>query len=120
MPEIKLYKKLIYADDARRAILKADPKLAYCIDKLKAVDAVSSGVLDQVRWERDIALEQFADYGLSLGERADVVKVVRCKDCKHWNRETISCEMNSYLAARERPCWYEDDFCSYGERKYVK
>ena len=33
-------KKLIYADDARRAILKADPKLAYCIDKVKAVDAV--------------------------------------------------------------------------------
>ena len=33
-------KKLIYADDARRAILEADPKLAYCIDKVKAVDAV--------------------------------------------------------------------------------
>ena len=33
-------KKLIYADDARRAILEADPKLAYCIDKVKGVDAV--------------------------------------------------------------------------------
>ena len=33
-------KKLIYADDARRAILKEDPKLAYCIDKVKAVVAV--------------------------------------------------------------------------------
>ena len=33
-------KKLIYADDARRAILEAEPKLVYCIDKLKAVDAV--------------------------------------------------------------------------------
>lgn len=33
-------KKLIYADDARRAILEADPKLAYCIERIKAVDAV--------------------------------------------------------------------------------
>ena len=42
-------KKLIYADDARRAILEADPKLAYCIDKLKAVDAVE---VVHGRWER--------------------------------------------------------------------
>lgn len=32
--------KLIYADDARRAILKEDPKLAYCIERIKGVDAV--------------------------------------------------------------------------------
>ena len=47
----------------------------------------------------------------------DAVPVVRCRDCKHWHRETISCEMNAYLCARERPCWYEEDFCSYGERR---
>ncbi len=33
-------KKLIYADDARRAILETEPKLAYCIDRIKGVDAV--------------------------------------------------------------------------------
>ena len=33
-------RKLIYASDARRAILKEDPKLAYCIDDIPAVDAV--------------------------------------------------------------------------------
>lgn len=33
-------KKLIYADDARRAILKANPKLAYCIERIKTVDAI--------------------------------------------------------------------------------
>ena len=32
--------KLIYASAARKAILKADPKLAYCIDDIKGVDAV--------------------------------------------------------------------------------
>ena len=33
-------KKLIYASDARKAVLKADPKLAYCIDNIPGVDAV--------------------------------------------------------------------------------
>ena len=32
--------KLIYASAARKAILKADPKLAYCIDSIPSVDAV--------------------------------------------------------------------------------
>ena len=32
--------KLIYACAARKAILKADPKLAYCIDAVPGVDAV--------------------------------------------------------------------------------
>ena len=32
--------KLIYASAARRAILKADPSLAYVIDEVKGVDAV--------------------------------------------------------------------------------
>lgn len=32
--------KLIYASEARKAILKADPKLTYCIDNIKGVDAV--------------------------------------------------------------------------------
>ena len=32
--------KLIRASEARKAILDADPKLAYCIDNIKGVDAV--------------------------------------------------------------------------------
>ena len=32
--------KLIYASSARKAILKADPKLAYVIDNVPAADAV--------------------------------------------------------------------------------
>ena len=40
MPEIKLKKKLIYAGDAHRAILETAPKLAYCIERIKGVDAV--------------------------------------------------------------------------------
>ena len=38
---------------------------------------------------------------------ADVVEVVRCKDCKHYDR--ADCPMEDVVI-------YPDDFCSYGER----
>lgn len=47
------------------------------IEEAPTVDAVSRGVHDQVRWERDVAIEQLESYRISLGEKADVVKVVR-------------------------------------------
>ena len=49
---------------------------------------------------------------------ADVVEVVRCKDCKYReNRETwFAC---TYWNADpyEQPTVNDNDFCSYGERK---
>lgn len=46
----------------------------------------------------------------------DAVPVVRCRDCKHYNEDSLYCGMNS----RDRgECfnWYKEDFCSYGERR---
>lgn len=45
---------------------------------------------------------------------ADVVEVVRCKDCRHYVAEYCTRDIKSrtnmfYMRA--------DDFCSYGERK---
>lgn len=42
-------------------------------------------------------------------DKADVVPVVRCKDCTEWDEDECECSH-----------WYgfkENDFCSYGERK---
>lgn len=47
----------------------------------------------------------------------DAVPVVRCRDCRHWHKDTVSCGYMSYGEASERVNWYADDFCSYGERK---
>ena len=47
----------------------------------------------------------------------DAVKVVRCKDCKRWHRDTVSCDFMRYAQSAYNPNWYEEDFCSYGERK---
>ena len=43
--------------------------------------------------------------------------VVRCRDCKHWNKNTVFCGYMAYGEASERVNWYANDFCSYGERK---
>ena len=52
---------------------------------------------------------------------ANVAEVVRCKDCKYYDKKYHQCKLHS-----EEPdqyytgfifCMQEDDFCSYGERK---
>ena len=40
-----------------------------------AADVVSKGLYEQIKWERDVALAQLEEYGVSLGEKADVVEV---------------------------------------------
>ena len=52
---------------------------------------------------------------------ADVVEVVRCKDCKYFSSFEYSeqqglCINHSGLNGIDA-CVSEDDFCSYGERK---
>lgn len=48
---------------------------------------------------------------------ADVVEVVRCKDCKHWSANTglpfMSCDKGIINSALNKGLAY----CSYGERK---
>jgi hypothetical protein len=66
-----------------------------------------------------VAIEQLESYGISLGEKADAVKVVRCRDCKKWNEETGFCDEHSQLYEHGMywDIFAEEDFCSYGERK---
>ena len=50
---------------------------------------------------------------------ADVVEVVRCKDCEHF--EAINNDDHGWCKSiSDLPCGisvrYDDDFCSYGER----
>ena len=49
---------------------------------------------------------------------ADVVEVVRCKDCRHfcpYEGEEHKGDCNELVGLES--CVYEDDFCSYGEAK---
>lgn len=64
--------------------------------------------------------ENFA-YCQAFKDRTNLVEVVRCKDCKHYdNSEGIQwCKINSkfYRGGVDWHGFPEDGFCSYGERK---
>lgn len=49
---------------------------------------------------------------------ADVVEVVRCKDCKHFGKDMGYGKHD--CKKYEMPYCLENDFCSYGERKKVE
>ena len=60
---------------------------------------------------------------LNVLPTVDAVEVVRCKDCKHCKkyRNRLDPMLNHQLCVRmDNYAWgvEEDDFCSYGERKY--
>ena len=81
--------------------------------------------VQQIKCERDLAIQQLkGDYGVGLGERKnpDVVKVVRCKDCKYSRglqtttiKSVVICT-NGEISDKEFGRWAHD-FCSYGKRK---
>mgnify|MGYP004514895659 CR=1 FL=1 len=84
----------------------------------------------QIKWERDIAITQLKnDYGVGLGGRKnpDVVKVVRCINCKYSRDLQTKFERNFYCKGTVMCCntgvfneavaMWCDDFCSYGERE---
>lgn len=50
---------------------------------------------------------------------ADVVEVVRCKDCKHYSDfDPMNCKRLSFHFCKKfSNITIENDFCSYGERK---
>lgn len=52
-------------------------------------------------------------------ESGQLVEVVRCKDCRHWDEETGWCNQNSEFDDHDMDwnIYNDDDFCSYGERR---
>ena len=53
---------------------------------------------------------------------ADVVEVVRCKDCKYFNHKELECRCDGIVqdladSGSFRLNFYLDDYCSYGVRK---
>lgn len=62
------------------------------IDKEPAADVVPKGLYEQIKQERDVALAQLEEYGVSLGEKADVVKVRHGRWVRpHWTNSNYCC-----------------------------
>lgn len=88
-------------------VMKAVLNYGISVDKDELIRAL--------QYDRDQYEKGFADgVHVNLGE--DVVRVVRCKDCKHYNEDSLYCGMNSQDRG-EWFNWYKEDFCSYGEKR---
>lgn len=94
-------------------------RLIDALSALPSADAVSKGVLEQFRWERDIAMKQLEEYGIPFGTNKDedMVRVVRCKDCKAsrvYGKTTqwLACE-----SVMEGQATDPDGYCYLGERR---
>ena len=75
-------------------------------------------------YERYVAQMQDRQQMLSIIKAcptADVVEVVRCKDCKHYSLAMLKCcfplddkhSFDEYVP----PIWQPNDYCSHGERR---
>lgn len=61
---------------------------------------------------------KFYDEGFRDGKAAARAEIVRCKDCKHfcpYEGEEHKGDCDELVGLES--CVYEDDFCSYGERR---
>ena len=89
------------------------------LSELPSAEAVSKGVLEQFRWERDVAMGQLEEYGIPFGTNKDedMVRVVRCKDCKDsrvYGKTTqwLACE-----SVMEGQATDPDGYCYLGKRR---
>lgn len=107
---------IFYIKELQKTYASMDKKVAKAIDMAITVLAV----YPQYKWERDVAIEQLDEYGIPFGAKKDddVVKVVRCKDCKH-RGEICSMRYIEMVGEDEVIHDYSTDngYCSWGERK---
>lgn len=98
-------------DEINRAVVMRE-KTLQIVEKQQAEIERLQKAYKQCAWERDTAIEQLKSYGVGFCENADVVKVVRCKDCKYYDVYRLECH-NPYHNGIIN-C---EGYCNYGERK---
>ena len=93
------------------------------IRKQDAVDAIGEEYTPRTDFERGMVSQMSCDKAkIKALLSADVVQVVRCRDCKYVRKyrseESAKKFGQVYECVRYTiPCPNPDDFCSYGERK---
>ena len=62
-------------------------------------------------WDAQTLYRRICELEIGIGKTPGL-EVVRCKDCKYWNKEDVDCV---YGRGLNYP--FLDDFCSSGERR---
>jgi hypothetical protein len=79
------------------------------IKNAPAVDAVSRGLFEQYKWERDVAISQLEDLGISFGQKFG------CEHCrfKRMSGKNLWCDIFDKIMP-------EDGYCCFFEFDNVK
>ena len=85
-----------------------------------AVEALDGKIIVTGHENADAVLQYMKDISNKIKsiEPADVVPVVRCKDCKHFYfADNRIPQEQRYVCEISGEIWKPDSFCSYGERE---
>ena len=93
--------------------IDADKLLKSAVSKFKCVPSV--GVFSYRNGEECFDGEDFEEL-INEAPTADVVEVVRCKDCIHWGGTAFGFICRKFSGIENKICMGADHYCSYGER----
>lgn len=93
-------------------------RISHRLNSLKRQLNVEDNETMQLRWNSDIGnFSQFSGNTTKIVDEqptADVVRIVRCKDCIHRDPEDKKCDCSFQAKCGMFPM-DDNDFCSYGE-----
>ena len=113
--------------------IATDSKQKFTLEEVNALRMAVAALRleDQIRWERDVAIQQLADLGYSLGEKSRTScsetpnsskqpEIIRCKDCVNYHDYYNTKEQGErFVCALDGFIWKPEDYCSYAERRTV-
>lgn len=113
-----------YDETIKRWVVKSEEKadgetIGFCVkQEPKEISGINGDVV-RLPLASVLVYGEAIDRLAELENAADVVEVVRCKDCKDYRQNPYNKEGEELLCM----CWGDwiptepDDFCSHGERK---
>lgn len=111
-------------------LMKISNKPAWMLVRnMPTIDVVSKGLFDQIKWERDVAIEQLKELGLSFGQKIDgiyltkeeLLKYKKVSNLKHkpYTKVLVNNDFYGACAIYEKHpfgdgsdwCWVYYDWC---------
>ena len=99
----------LYNKNCQRLILKHKNTTIGCTSYKNEADFVERSAYEQVKWERDVAMEQLKEAGIPFGGKADVVAVRHGKWKLHDNGDG-TCDQCHF---RQMHIWDYDNWQNY-------
>jgi len=103
----------LYKNNCQKLVTPHKNPIVECTAYKDEADIVSKAAYEQVKWERDVAMEQLKDAGIPFGGKADVAVVVHAKWIekrnvvgKYFTCSNCGKDENHHTAIKGRYCWY--------------